>query len=58
MARKPKATPEAPASEVAVECIVPDVHLGDGRVLLNGERAVVSPALFEVMSAKNQVRRV
>lgn len=58
MARKPKTAPEAPASEITVECIVPNVHLGDGRVLLDGETAPVSPALFEALNAKKQVRRV
>lgn len=57
MARRPKAVPVAASGPVTVECIVPNVHLGDGRELAKGERAEVSLSLAEALLEKKQVIR-
>lgn len=43
---------------VTVECIVPNVHLGDERSLDHGEQADVTEDIADLLEANGQVKRV
>lgn len=55
MTRAPVKKPDGPQK---VECIVPDVALGDERVLYLGDQAEVSADLAELLKSKKQVKYV
>ena len=47
-----------PPAEVEILCAVHNLHLGDGRQLGPGERALVPPALAEALVGRGQAVRV
>ena len=47
-----------PPAEAAIECVVANLHLGDGRQLGRGERAWVKSEIAELVVAKGQAVHV
>lgn len=47
-----------PPAEVEIECVIANLHLGDGRQLGRGERAMVPQAIAQLVVGKGQAIHV
>lgn len=58
MPSKKSPSPVERETAFRVECIIPNVHLGDGRKLVKGESATVPAELGALLVERGQARRV
>ncbi len=54
-APKPRAKKTTKPKPINVTCCVRNLHLGDGRVLSHGDKAIVDPDLAALLSQHGQV---